>query len=139
MQTSDAWRKSLPYGAAGRSPGRNDLRARSRTGRCEGHRIPHDAAKAQVRSGGIYRLWKAGRRPVAAAVVRGAEMRATLEDLARNPDRRRAKIVAACFILPLVPGTAWGCNGRMARAVPVRGPLPHVPDHIVESVAIRRE
>src|SRR5262245_18623527 len=55
---------------------------------------PHDAAEADVAGGRINGLGKPCSRAIAAAVVRRAQVRATLEDLPRDRDGGLAGIVA---------------------------------------------
>src|SRR4029079_16192169 len=81
-------------------------------------------------------------RTVAAAVVRRAQMRATLDDLSRNPDPRLAGVVAA--VLASAARILRDAAGlRRVRLVlwrePVGGPLPDVADHVVHAVAVWRE
>src|SRR6185436_8749050 len=55
---------------------------------------PDDAAEGDVRVRRIDRLREAGGGPVPPAVVRRAQMRPALQDLARNPDIGNARVVA---------------------------------------------
>ena len=71
----------------------------------------------------------ARRRPVAEAVVRGAEVRAALDDAARE---RSSPALAA-------GGRAAGWSVAGCRREEVAGPLPDVAGHVVEAVAVRRE
>src|SRR6185295_9901134 len=89
----------------------------------------HDAAKAHVTGRGVDRLGEPGGGPVAAAVVRRAEVRAALEYFARNPNGGIGRIEAG--FRPAgsrIVGNAAGLQrlGRVAWLVPVGGPLPHV-------------
>src|SRR5262249_44227973 len=79
---------------------------------------------------------------VAPAVVRRAQVRATLHHPPRDADPRLGGIVA----LVLAPAarvlrSAAGLHGLlgMPRPVPVARPLPDVADHVLEAVAIGRE
>src|SRR5215469_6731576 len=102
---------------------------------------PDDAAKADVAGGGIDRLGVARSRPVAATVVRRAQVGAALQYLARNADVGLAGIVAAFLGRPtrILGRAARARHGRLvARRPPVRGPLPDVADHVVQAVAIGR-
>src|SRR4051794_27044998 len=54
-----------------------------------------DAAEAEVTCRCVDLLGMARRRPIASAVVRRAQVRAALNDLARDPDVRRGRVVAA--------------------------------------------
>ena len=91
---------------------------------------------------GIDRLGMARRRPVAAAVVRRAEMRAALEHLARNFDVGLAGIVARVLAAAArIFRNAAGLRriGFVLRRVPVGGPFPDIADHVVQAVAVRRK
>src|SRR5438045_5261662 len=83
---------------------------------------------------GVARSWS-----IAAAVIRRAEMRATLQDLARDPDLRLAGVVAR-LLTPAarVLRDAAGCRGIGCRSggPPIGRPLPHIADHVVEPVAV---
>ena len=59
--------------------------------------FPHHAAKSEMTGRGIDRFGMPRRRPVAAAIVRCAQMRTALDDLARNSDVRQTWIVALVF------------------------------------------
>src|SRR6185312_1154749 len=81
-------------------------------------------------------------RAVAPAVVRRAEMRAALQNLAWNADVRLTWIKAVRF------GTAAWITRDAARLrrvglvpgrPPVRGPFPDIADHVVDAVAVRRK
>src|SRR5262249_59061911 len=68
------------------------------------------------------------------------EMRAALDDLARDFDPRLAGIVA--FLLARaarVDRQAARPLLRVGSDIPVRGPLPDIADHVVEAVAVGRE
>src|SRR3954468_11752201 len=98
-----------------------------------------DAPEADVAGGGVDRLPLARGRAVPEAVVRRAQVRAALDHAARN---RLAGGVA-----PLVAGDARVLRdaARLLGLVwvtlreEVGRPLPHVPRHVVEAVAVRRE
>ena len=81
-------------------------------------------------------------RTIAPAIVRRAEMRAPLKDLARNSDVGLAGVVAVAFR----PATRIFRNATRFRRVglvlgrePIAGPLPDIADHVVDAVAVRRE
>src|SRR5580704_19416298 len=81
-------------------------------------------------------------RTIAATIVRRAQVRATLDYLARDSDVRLAAVVA----LILAPAARIFRNAARLRCVglvfcrpPIRCPFPDVADHVVEAVAIRRE
>src|SRR5687768_5536520 len=92
--------------------------------------------------GSVDRLGKPGRGPVATTVVRRAEVRAALDHLPRDPDLGLPGVIAV-LLRPAarVARRAAGLDRLlvMAGVIPVRGPLPHVPDHVVEPVGVRRE
>src|SRR5258705_8387964 len=102
----------------------------------------HDAAESDVRRGGVHRLRIARRGPVPVTVVGRAEVRSTLEHLAWDPDLRLTQIDAV-----VTRGAAWIARHAatvlahvlMARRIPVIRPLPHVPDHVEEAIAIGRK
>src|SRR5215470_16235421 len=56
--------------------------------------VAKDAAEPDVTGRGIGRLGLARSGPVAAAVIGGAQVRAALEDLARNPDVGPERVIA---------------------------------------------
>src|SRR5690349_4483879 len=81
-------------------------------------------------------------RPIAAAVVWRAEMRAAFEHLAGNLDLRLARVVAL-----LLPPAAWVFRNAAGFwrisfvfwRVPVACPFPDIADHVVEAIAVRRK
>src|SRR5215510_11051761 len=90
--------------------------------------------------GGIDRLGMARGRAVAAAIVGRAQVRATLEHLARNPDLRLAGVVArGLWSAARVLRNAARLRhvGHVLRRPPVGGPFPHVADHVADAVAVR--
>jgi hypothetical protein len=105
-------------------------------------RRPHHAAEADMAGRSIDRLAMPRRRAIPAAAIRRAEVRAALQHLSRNPDVRQARVVACLLVAATrISRNAAGLRrlGRMPRRPPVRGPLPDVPDHVVEGVAVRRK
>src|SRR5215475_2650366 len=81
-------------------------------------------------------------RTVAAAIIGRAQVRAALEHLAGNPDLWLAGVVARSL------GSAARVFRDAARLrgigfvpprPPVGGPFPHVADHVVGAVAVRRK
>lgn len=58
----------------------------------------NDAAEAEMAGGGIDRLCHARRRPVAAAIIRRAQIRAALHHFARYFDVRRGGIIALVML-----------------------------------------
>src|SRR5439155_18142564 len=105
-------------------------------------RLTSNPAKADMAGRGVDRLGMAGGRPVAPAVIRRTEMRATLQDLARDPDLRLAGVVAH-LLTPaarvLRDAAGFRGIGFMSGGPPIGRPLPHIADHVVESVAVWRE
>src|ERR1700761_909866 len=90
--------------------------------------------------GRIDRLGMTRRGAVAAAIIRRAEVRPTLEYLAGYPDIRKARIVAAVLAAAArIFGNAARLRriGFVLRRVPVRGPFPDIADHVVKAVAVR--
>src|SRR5215204_6343929 len=90
----------------------------------------------------VDRLGMTRRRAVAAAVIRRAEMRAALQDLARYQNLGLARVVArvrraAARVRRDAAG--FGGVGFMPGRPPIGGPLPNVADHVVEAVAVRRK
>src|SRR5215471_10129512 len=81
-------------------------------------------------------------RAIAAAIVWRAEVRAALEHLAWNFDLRLAAVVA--FVFSAAARVVWNTT-RFRRVSfvrggpPVGGPFPHVTDHVVEAVTVRRK
>src|SRR5215469_7992678 len=87
----------------------------------------------------IDRLGMSCRRAIAAAIVGRAQMRAALQNLARDPDVGLARIVArglkaAARILRNTAGL--GRIGFVPVQPPVRGPFPDIADHVVKAVAV---
>src|SRR5438309_9722027 len=82
-----------------------------------------------------------GRRTVAAAVIRRAQMRAAFDDLAGYLGRRQTGVVAV-FLAPtawiLWDATSLLCIWRVLGGPPVGSPLPDIADHVVDAVAIGR-
>src|SRR5215208_644275 len=96
------------------------------------------AAEPQVGGSGVDRLSHAGGRPVAAAVVGRAQVRAPLH----HPAGNRGDITGIMAPLPLaaawVGRRATGMGRLAVGLVPVAGPFPDVADHVVQAVAVRR-
>src|SRR5215213_4867269 len=94
-----------------------------------------DAPKANMACGSIDRLRVARSRPVAAAVVRRAEMRAALDHLPGNLDMRQRGVVAV--VLPSA-ARIFRNAARLRRVgfvlgrIPVGRPLPDIADHVVD-------
>src|SRR4051812_1894881 len=66
-------------------------------------------------------------------------MRSAFQNLARDPDVRLGRIIAfLLFGAPWVAGNAAGLLLLlwMLRLIPVRGPFPHIADHILDAVAV---
>src|SRR6188768_2966282 len=92
--------------------------------------------------GGVDRFRESCRWTIAAAVVRRAQVRSTLDDLPRYSSFRLPRIVAVGFFSPawIVRGAA-GLDrfGSRSGRIPISGPLPHVPDGVDEAVSILRK
>src|SRR5262249_35091303 len=104
--------------------------------------LANDTTETDVGRGRIDRLRVARGRAIPAAVVRRAEMRTALQNLARNPDVRLAGVVARGFrpaARVLRNAARLRRVGFVPGRIPIRGPFPHVADHIVEAVAVRRK
>src|SRR5512133_3486500 len=87
-------------------------------------------------NGGINRLRHSCGGPVTAAVVRRTKERAALDDAPRDRDIRHLWIATLHSKQLNIHGSTTGSNHRMSRRVPVRGPLPHIADHVVDPIAI---
>src|SRR5579883_2154168 len=103
--------------------------------------LPHDATESYVPGRCIHRMREAGRRTIAPAVIRRAQMRSTLQNFAGNLDPLD-RIVAAFFrTAPWISRHAAGFHlfMGMLRAEPVCGPFPNVADHVDQAVTVRRK
>jgi hypothetical protein len=89
-------------------------------------RLPDNATKADMAHSGIDWLGVTGHRAITPAVVGGAEMRAAFDDFARNV--RIARNAAALRGMRVIVGREL-----------VSRPLPYVPDHIKQTIAVRRK
>src|SRR5882757_7121408 len=103
---------------------------------------PLDASKANVTGGRIDRLRVSRGRPIAAAIVRRAQMRAAFQNLPWDAYLWQAGIEA--FVLASAAGIFRNAAGlRSVRFVswriPVGRPFPDIPDHVVDAVAVRRK
>src|ERR1700722_16919302 len=90
----------------------------------------------------IEHLRRAGRGTEPQAVVGGAEMRPSLDHLARYSDLRLRRIEAVFdggFAPRRITTTGLGLAGQSILRIPLAGPFPNVSRHIVETVSIRRE
>lgn len=103
---------------------------------------PPNTAEANVRGGAVFRLRMTSSRPVATAVVGRTEVGATLQHPPRDAKGRVSLIVAffACCC-PRIARYAAGLRRGfwMAGRPEIASPLPHVADHIVETIAVSRE
>src|SRR3954454_13768442 len=101
-----------------------------------------DTAEAEMTCRCVDLLGVASCRPIASAVVRRAQVRAALDDLARDPDVRRGRLVAA-VLAPAARVLRDAAGFRRVAfvllRVPVGGPFPDVADHVVDAMAVRRE
>src|SRR5690349_12276603 len=92
--------------------------------------------------GSVDRLCVSRCRPVASAVVRRAQMRAALDDLAWNFHVGGSGVIAVRLAgTTRVLGDAAGlCGIRLVLwRIPIGGPFPDVADHVVHAITIRRE
>src|ERR1700736_319292 len=81
-------------------------------------------------------------RPVASAVVRRAQVRAALDDLLWNPHVGRSGVVASVLASAariLRDAASFRRVSLVLGRIPVGGPFPDIPDHVMQAVAIRRE
>src|SRR5204863_5533929 len=80
------------------------------------------------------------RGPIAPAIVRRAQIRPALHDLARDLHGGRPGVVArvALAAARIVDRAARALDFRVL-LVPIRRPFPDVAGHVVEAVAVRRE
>src|SRR5206468_5191003 len=104
--------------------------------------ISDHTPKPDMASGCVDRLGVPRGGTVTAAVIRRAQMRAALDDLAGNLDVRLAGIVTRCFRAAarvFRDAAGFGRIGLVLLRVPVRGPFPDIADHVVNAVAVRRE
>src|SRR6266404_2961876 len=90
----------------------------------------------------IDRLGVTSGRPVASAVIWRAQMRATLDHLARNPDVGLTGVVAAIFAA--AARILWNAAclrriGFVPGRIPLGRPFPDIADHVVDAVAVRGE
>src|ERR1700731_2579010 len=104
--------------------------------------LTQDATETDMARRGVHRPGMTRGRAVAAAVIRRTEVRAALQHLTRNLDFGLAGIVARFLTTaPRIRRDAAGLVsvGFVSGRVPVAGPLPHIADHVVDAVAVRRE
>src|ERR1700758_663027 len=92
---------------------------------------------------GINHLRLAGRWAVTQTVIRSAKKGSTFYYLARNAELGLPRVVA--FLWRNDPRinrrTATGFDHRfcVSRDVPVSGPFPDVPSHVMQPITVRRE
>src|SRR5262245_14443897 len=101
-----------------------------------------DAAEAHVTRRRVDSLRVPCRRPVAAAVVGRAKVRAALDHLAWNPDVGLARVIARTFgpaARILRDATRLRRVGLVLLRKPVGRPFPDIADHVVDAVAVGRE
>src|SRR5215203_1382698 len=100
----------------------------------------NDAAKPNVAGTGIDRVGRTCRGSVAPTVVRRTQKRTALDHLSRDGDVGHLRIVA---LLPSptagIDAAATGIFGQVMITIPVSSPLPDVPRHVEQSVAVGRE
>src|SRR6185295_4917981 len=107
-----------------------------------GFLLSFDAAEPNVTGRSVDRFGMARRRPVATAVIGRAQMRPTLEHLARDLDVGRTRVVALVFATAArVFRDTAGLRriGLMLGRVPIGRPFPDIADHVVEAIAVRRK
>src|SRR5215211_5453319 len=119
---------------------RSNMTSSSVMGRVEA--FSPDAAEAEVTCRCVDLLGMARRRPIASAIVRRAEMRAALDDLAVDADVRRGRVVAA-VLAPAARVLRDAAGFRRVTLVllrvPVGCPFPDIADHVVDAMTVRRE
>ena len=102
-----------------------------------------DAAEAEVACRCVDLLGMARSRPIASAIVRRAQVRAALDDLARDPDVRRGRVVAA-VLAPAARVLRDAAGFRRVAfvllRVPVGRPFPDVTNHVPDEIKpVRQE
>src|SRR5882762_1056547 len=107
-----------------------------------GRAFPDDASEPNVTGGRIDRLRVSCGRPIAAAIVRRAQMRAAFQNFPWDAYLRQAGIEAfvlasAARILRNAARLRRVCF--MSWRIPVGRPFPDIPDHVVDAVAVRRK
>src|SRR5690606_13039556 len=99
-------------------------------------------AEADMAGRGIDRLRMTRGGAVAPAVIRRAQMRAALENLARDRGPGLGEIMAAYgreLAGILRDAAGFGRIGSVAAGPEIRGPFPDIADHVVKPVAIGRK
>src|SRR4051812_20034673 len=99
-----------------------------------------DAPEAEVRHARVDHLRLPCRRPIAKAVVRRAQMRASLHDASWNRELWLAPIIARvrrgdARIRRRAAARLDDCIG-VTRDEPIRGPLPDIARHVVQTEAV---
>src|SRR5206468_1329186 len=106
-------------------------------------RRAYDTSEPDVAGCCIDHLRVARRRAISMAVVRCAQERSALEDLARDPNARLARVITVLDRRPAgIVGHAAGLLSirlLVPVAVPIARPFPHVAGHFMQAVAIRRK
>src|SRR5215467_11431059 len=98
----------------------------------------NDAAKSLVAGSGVHLLRNACRRTIAQTVVGCAQVRAALQNLARDADLRRPGIITFIFRDSFDATRAARLRPAML-LIPIAGPLPDIAGHVVETVSVRRK
>ncbi len=109
---------------------------------CRVARRALDAPEPDVTGRGVDRLRMTSSRTIAPTVIRSAKMGSSLEDLARDADRRLPHVEASGLRPSSRVRRNAACLGNLidvTRAVPIQGPLPDIADHVVDAVAIWRK
>src|SRR3954452_18510086 len=106
------------------------------------HHLTQDTAEADVAHRRVDGLRMPRGGAVAPAVARCTQVRAALQDLARDPDLRLTGVVTGLFApAAWIVGNAaslWGL-GLMFRGIPVGRPFPDVADHVDKAIAVGGE
>src|SRR5262245_59416826 len=108
-------------------------------GSCPTSVLSDDAAKPEMRHGCLDRLGLPGGRSIAQAVVRRAQVGATLQDLSRELLPGLPDVVGPVwFDHARVVWDATSVRGvvRVARRIEVGGPFPDVAGHVEQPIAI---
>src|SRR5215475_15200735 len=107
-----------------------------------GHSTPVDASESDVAGRGVDGLRMTRGRPIAAAIIGRAKMRAAFEHFAGNLDLRLTRVVA---VGRRAAARILGNTARLRRVggmrgrIPVACPFPNIADQVIEAVAIRWE
>ncbi len=101
---------------------------------------PNHTSEANMACGRINGLAVPRCGSITAAIIRRAQMRASFQNLAWNPDVRHPRIKAVFFARTtriLWNAARFWRIGVVARDKPIVGPLPDIPDHVMQAIAVR--